>query len=158
VRGILLVLGQGFWQKDEVLTPFSTGGNPENTRIRRNYSAYAARRPGIQACKSQSADGAGPPMLNSARRHFTSPRRGRRVEWSDSRRGSERLHFRARRICRRCASDASQESVGDPGSIDVTTTDNPFVIDSVERCKGRSGIIESGKLVWRDKEETMSRA
>jgi hypothetical protein len=60
VRGILLVLGQGFWQKDEVLTPFSTGGNPENTRIRRNYSAYAARRPGIQACKSQSAEAQAP--------------------------------------------------------------------------------------------------
>ena len=71
------------------------------------------------------------PMLNSACRHCVSPRRGRRVEWSGPRRGSERFHFRARRICRRCASDASQESVGDPGSIDVTTTDNPSVIDSV---------------------------
>ena len=70
-------------------------------------------------------------MLNSARRHFTSPRRGRRVEWSDPRRGSERLHFRPRRICRRYASDASQESVGNPGSIDVTTADKSLVIDSV---------------------------
>ncbi len=75
-------------------------------------------------------------MLNSARRHCISPRRGRRVEWSGQRRGSERLHFRARRICRRCASDASQESVGNAGTIDVTTTDNPLVIDSVKRCKG----------------------
>jgi hypothetical protein len=97
------------------------------------------------------------PMLNSARRHFTSPRRGRWVEWSDSRRGSERLHFRTCRICRRCACDASQESVS-PGSIDVTTADKSLVIDSVKRCRGRSGIIESGKLVWRDKEESMSRA
>ena len=31
------------------------------------------------------------------------------------------------------------------------TTDKSLVIDSVKRCKGRSGIIESGKLVWRDK-------
>src|SRR2546430_11283764 len=46
------------------------------------------------------------PMLNSARRYCTSP-----------------LHFRARRFCRRCASDASYESVGNAGSIDVTTTD-----------------------------------
>jgi len=97
-------------------------------------------------------------MLNSARRHFTSPRRGRRVEWSDPRRGSERLHFRPRRICRRYASDASQDSVGNAGSIDVTTADKSLVIDSVKRCKGRSGIIEGGKLVRRDKEESMSRA
>ena len=48
-----------------------------------------------------------PPMLNSARRHCTSPRRGRRVEWSDQRRGDVRLHFRSRRSCRRCACDAS---------------------------------------------------
>ena len=41
------------------------------------------------------------PMLNSARRHCISPRRGRRVEWSDPRRGNGRLHLRARRICRR---------------------------------------------------------
>ena len=97
-------------------------------------------------------------LLNSACQLCVSPRRGRRVEWGDPRRGSERLHFRARRICRRYASDASQDSVGNAGSIDVTTTDNPFVIDSVERCKGRSGIIESGKLIWRKKEESMSRA
>jgi hypothetical protein len=70
-------------------------------------------------------------MLNSARRHCISPRRGRRVEWSDPRRGSERLHFRARRFCRRCACDASQDSVGNAGCIDVTTTDNSLVIDSV---------------------------
>ena len=44
------------------------------------------------------------------------------------------------------------------GSIDITTNDNPFVIDSVKRCKGRAGIIESGKLIWRNKEESMGRA
>ena len=89
-----------------------------------------------QPASSQSADGAGRPMLNSARRHCTSPRRGRGVEWSDQRRGSVRLHFRAGRICRRCASDASQESVGNAGTIDETTTDKSLVTDSVKRCKG----------------------
>jgi hypothetical protein len=47
------------------------------------------------------------PMLNSARRHCTSPRRGRRGEWSGQRPGIERLHFRPRLFCRRCACDAS---------------------------------------------------
>jgi hypothetical protein len=42
-----------------------------------------------------------------------------------------RLHFRARRSCRRCASDASYESVGNAGSIDVTTSDISLVTDSV---------------------------
>ncbi len=82
------------------------------------------------------ADGAGPPMLNSARRHCISPRRGRRVEWSDQRRGIVRLHFRAHLFCRRYASDASQESVGNAGTIDVTTADKSLRIDSVKRCKG----------------------
>src|SRR6266550_9607203 len=76
-----------------------------------------------------------PPMLNSARRHCTSPRRGRRVEWSDQRPGIERLHFRPRLSCWRCASDAGYESVGNAGSIDVTTSDIPLRTDSVERCK-----------------------
>jgi len=76
-----------------------------------------------------------PPMLNSARWHCTSPRRGRGVEWSDQRWGI-RFHFRPRRFCRRCASDASQESVGNAGSIDVTTSDIPLRTDSVKRCKG----------------------
>ena len=75
-------------------------------------------------------------MLNSARRHRTSPRRGRRVERSDQRLGIERLHFRPRRFCRWCASDASYESVGNAGSIDVTTSDIPLRTDSVKRCKG----------------------
>src|SRR4030095_6452261 len=97
-------------------------------------------------------------MLNSARWHRISPRRGRRVEWSDQRRGNVRLHFRARLICRRYACGASQESVGNAGTIDVTTTDNSLVIDSVKRCKGCPRIIESDKCVWRDKEESMSHA
>jgi len=70
------------------------------------------------------------PMLNSARRHCISPRRGRRVEWSDQRRGI-RFHFRPRRFCRWCTPDASYESVGNAGSIDVTTSDIPLVTDSV---------------------------
>src|SRR5437016_9202270 len=99
-----------------------------------------------------------PPMLNSARRHCTSPRRGRRVEWSDQRPGIERLHFWARRSRRRRASDAGYESVGNAGSIDVTTSDIPLRTDSVKRCKGRPGKIESEEIVWRDKEESMSHA
>src|SRR5262249_1014887 len=104
-------------------------------------------------------DGAGPPaMLNSARRLCTSPRRGRQVEWSDKQPGLVRLHFRARRFCRRCAANASYDSVANAGSIDVTTTDKPLRIDSVKRCKGCPGIIESEEVVWRDKEESMSHA
>ncbi len=97
-------------------------------------------------------------MLNSARRHCISPCRGRRVEWSDQRPGNVRLHFRARRGRRRCAFGASYESVGNAGSIGVTTTDISLRIDSVQRCKGRSGIIESDKRAWRDKEESMCHA
>ena len=73
MRGILLVLGQGFWQKDEVLIPSPTGGTLKRKRIRRNYSHYAARRPGIQARKSPSADGADPTMLNSQRAGVAPP-------------------------------------------------------------------------------------
>src|SRR6476661_5787853 len=97
-------------------------------------------------------------MLNSACQLCFSPRRARRVKRSDRQPGIECLRLRAGRICRRCACDASQESVGDPGSIDVTTTDRSLRIDSVKRCKGRSGIIEGGKLIWRKKEESMSHA
>src|SRR5262245_38970044 len=97
-------------------------------------------------------------MLNSARRPFTSPCRGRLVEWSDQRRGIERLHFRPRLLCRRCACDASYESVGNAGSIDVTTTDNPPVIDSVQRGKRRPGIIEREEAIRCEKEESMSHA
>ena len=93
-----------------------------------------AKHPG--PASSQSADGAGPPMLNSARRHCASPRRGRRVEWSDQRPGNVRLHFWARRSRRRRASDAGYDSVGNAGSIDVTTSDIPLRTDSVKRCKG----------------------
>ena len=93
-----------------------------------------AKHPG--PASSQSADGAGPPMLNSARWHCTSPRRGRRVEWSDQRPGNVRLHFWTRRSRRRRASDAGYESVGNAGSIEVTTSNIPLRTDSVKRCKG----------------------
>ena len=91
-----------------------------------------ASRPG----SSQRPTAQATPMLNSARRHCTSPRRGRRVEWSNQRRGNVRLHFWARRSRRRRASDAGYESVGNAGSIDVTTSDIPLRTDSVKRCKG----------------------
>src|SRR6266446_5372633 len=55
-----------------------------------------ACHPGPRVTKSLSPMAS---LLNSARRHSISPRRGRRVERGDPRRGSERLHFRARRIC-----------------------------------------------------------
>ena len=48
--------------------------------------------------------------------------------------------------------------MGNAGSIDVTTTDISLVIDSVKRCKGGPRIIESEEAVWRQKEESMSRA
>ena len=47
-----------------------------------------------------------------------------------------RLHFRPRCFCRWCACEASYESVGNAGSIDVTTSDIPLRTDSVKRCKG----------------------
>ena|SRR5262249_33375822 len=96
-------------------------------------SCYTAPRP----CKQvlgvlwNAGSRRGPPMLNSARRPLTSPSRGRLVEWSDQRPGIERLHFRPRRLCRRCAFDASYESVGNAGTIDVTTSDIPLRTDSV---------------------------
>ena len=65
--------GEEILTKAEALTPSSTGGNPENTGIRRNYSAYVARRPGTQARKSPSADGADPTMLNSQRAGVAPP-------------------------------------------------------------------------------------
>src|SRR6202040_2728970 len=77
---------------------------------------------------------------------------------NSARRRMVRLLFRARLFCRRCACDASYDSVGNAGSIDVTTTDKSLVIDSVKRCKGCPGIIESEKIVWRDKEDSMSHA
>src|SRR6266436_6853637 len=84
--------------------------------VRSNYAARGPSHPGPRATKRRSLRF---PMLNSARRP-----------------GIVRLHFRARRFCRRCAPDASYESVGNAGSIDVTTTDISLVIDSVQRCKG----------------------
>jgi hypothetical protein len=44
--------------------------------------------------------------------------------------------FPARRSCRRCAFHASYNSVGNAGSIDVTTSDIPLRTDSIKRCKG----------------------
>ena len=96
---------------------------------------YAARGPVITGPRVTKGLSPMASLLNSARRHCTSPRRGRQVEWSDERPGNVRLHFRSRRSCRRCASDASQESVG-AGSIDVTTNYNPLRTNSVKRCEG----------------------
>src|SRR5256886_10500326 len=93
-----------------------------------------AKNPGPES--SKGPDGPGPPLPNSARGHCASPRRGRRVEWSDQRPGNVRLHFWARRSRRRRASDAGYDSVGNAGSIDVTTSDIPLRTDSVKRCKG----------------------
>ena len=76
------------------------------------------------------------PMLNSARRHCISPCRGRRVKWRDRRRWVKWSDQRARLISRRCATSASYKSVGNAGSIDVTTTDISLRTDSVKRCKG----------------------
>ena len=81
-------------------------------------------------CRSPT-DPSALPRARSARRHCTSPRRGRRVEWSHQRSGIVRLHFRARRSCRRSASEASYESMENAGSIEVTTTDVSLVTDSV---------------------------
>src|SRR6266496_2799419 len=61
---------------------------------------------------------------------------------------------------RRFVTHADEKSacVSETGSIDVTTTDISLVVDSVKRCKGRPGIVESEEIVWRDKEESVSRA
>src|SRR6476646_6841742 len=73
---------------------------------------------------------------SSARRHSISPCRDRLVKGSEQRRGFVWHQLRPHWLCRRCATDASQESVGNTGTIYVTTTDNPLVIDSVQRCEG----------------------
>jgi hypothetical protein len=86
-------------------------------------SKCAVCGPAILARMLENADREERPMLNSARRHCASPRRWRLIEWSDQQRGNVRLYFRARLICRQRAFGASQESVGNAGSIDVTTTD-----------------------------------
>src|SRR5436190_15173857 len=81
---------------------------------------------------SQSTDDAGPATLvDSARRHCTSPRRGRRVKWRDRRRRVKWSDHRAGLICRRQALYASDESVGNAGGIDETTTDISLRTDSV---------------------------
>ena len=98
--------------------PFTSFGSLDPERDRSlELRSTPAKHPG--PASSQSADGAGPPMLNSARR-----------------RCMVRLHFWPRRFCRRCASDASYDSVGNAGSIDVTTTDISLRTDSIKRCKG----------------------
>src|SRR6516225_4860182 len=96
-------------------------------------------------------------MLNSARRRLGRSHQ-RRLGRGHQRPGIERLQFRARLICRRSGFDASYESVGNAGSIDVTTTDKSPRTDSIKRCKGSPGISESEEVVWRDKEEPMSHA
>ena len=77
---------------------------------------------------------------------------------SSARHGMVRVHFRARLFCRRCAVDARYESVRYAGSIDVTTTDISLRTDSIKRCEGCPGKIESEEIVWRHKEESMSHA
>jgi len=134
--GFFLFWGQGFWQKDEVLIPSPTGGTLKESGSDGIIPPMQHAGEASKTASHQAPDGAGPLMLNSARRHCTSPRRGRRVEWSGQRRGIVRLHFRARLFCRRCACDASYESVGNAGRIGVTTTDKSLRIDSVKRCEG----------------------
>ena len=48
--------------------------------------------------------------------------------------------------CRRCASDASQESVGNAGSIDVTTTDIPCELIPLSDVKVDPGKSKVKKL------------
>ena len=113
--------------------PFTSFGSFNRTQSCARTMRHAGQ-PSRPAChKRPTAKG---PMLNSARRHCISPRRGRRVEWSDQRPGNVRLHFWARRSRRQRASDAGYDSVGNAGSIDVTTSDIPLRTDSVKRCKG----------------------
>ena len=88
--------------------------------VRSKYAARGPSHPGPRVTKGLSPMAS---LLNSARRHCTSPRRGRQVDVERPATGQVRLDCPlTRRRCRRCASDASQESVG-AGSIDVTTTD-----------------------------------
>src|SRR5215468_12661595 len=87
--------------------------------IVRSIQRLFERPPGVgHACRpasSQCADDAGLSRCsNSARRHCT-----------------VRLHFRARLFCRRCASDASYEAMGNARSIGETTTDISLRTDSV---------------------------
>ena len=114
--------------------PFTSFGSVDRTRscaqtLRSTPAAASSARIVTKRRRRSAA------MLNSARRLSISPRRGRRVERSDPRPGI-RFHSRPRRFCRRCASDASYESMGNAGSIDVTTSDIPLRTDSVKRCKG----------------------
>ena len=99
------------------IAPFRSFGSVDsNAIVRSNYAARGPSHPSPRATKRRSLRFL---MLNSARRP-----------------GIVRLHFRPRRFCRRCASDASYESVGNAGSVDETTADISLVTDSVKRCKG----------------------
>ena len=118
-RGRLLQHGQ----------TFTSFGSFNRTRSRARTTQHAGQ--GYARIVTKSPARAGPRRSNSPRRHCTSPSRGRLVEWSDQRSGIECLHFRPRRFCRRCASDASYEPVGNARSIDVTTTDISLRTDSV---------------------------
>src|SRR5205823_3111146 len=104
---------------------------PPKSSVDANSLPKNRGKPNLTPIARKGRPGRPPPMLDSARRHRTSPPRGREVECGDQRRRNVGLHFRSRRSCRRCAFDASQESVG-AGSIDVTTTDNSLRIDSVK--------------------------
>ena len=84
-------------------------------------------------------------MLNSARRHCISPRRGRRVEGSDHRPGIIRLLSVPPELSA-CASGASEEPVGNTGSIDVTTTDNPLELIPFSDVKVDPGKSKVKKL------------
>jgi hypothetical protein len=95
--------------------PFTSFGSVDPERDRA-LELRSTPTKGIQGPhRHEAPDDAGPSMLNSARRYCT----------------SVRLHFRPRRFCRRCACDASYDSVANAGSIAVTTTDKPLRIDSV---------------------------
>src|SRR4029077_15524410 len=86
--------------------------------------------------KLERATAQAPAVLNSALRHCPSPHRRRLAEWSGQRRQIGWSGLLTHRVSRRCASDASYESVGNAGSIDETTNDISPLIDSVKRCEG----------------------
>ena len=84
-------------------------------------SKYAERGPVIQARVSQKAYRKGPRYLTQ-RASFASPHAERDVLSGVTRDGEVSAFISGpAALCRRCASDASQESVGNAGSIDVTT-------------------------------------
>ena len=83
--------------------------------IRRLFERPPGAGHASRPASSQCADDAGLSRYsNSACRHCT-----------------VRLHLRASRFCRRCASDASYEAMSNARSIDETTTDISLATDSV---------------------------